>query len=351
MRASIIVAAIAGSVGLSGCARPLPPRPLPAASSEAPAGAADGAPSAVAARLGELFERGMRGGDDAALTEAFREMRAVARPEELPFVDRVERFAREMRTAGDDIDALLGVAVSALVDLEKLAPDVESRLAVAHQAYALAIVAAGEKSGAAADALAIGASERLVRDRPTDPRAWSLRAHVLRRVAGDLPEASLAARRCSATHPPCAELAWQLVREIEAPRCRRIDLRPGFALHRGTREGRHDRAPREVAVGPTSMWIAEQPGIAAADIEVVVGDASAILIVLTPVAAGKLEDFRAQTAWADAAGVVFADGRVVGAASRLVPMMRGKLLLGSDPAAPLSLDALCARVVRDRAPD
>lgn len=338
------------ATSIAACARPLPPVPRPAPAAEDRASVPD-APSAVAARLGELFERGMRGGDDAALAEAFREMRAVARPEELPFVDRVEKLAREMRGAGDDVDALLAVAVRALGDLERLAPDVESRLAVAHQAYALSLIAADERSGPDADRLALGASERLVRDRPDDPRSWALRAHVLRRVAGDLRAASAAARRCSATHPPCAELAWQLVREIEAPRCKAADLRAGFALHRGTREGRHDRAPRELLVGGAPMWIADSPAVAAADVEEVVGDAGAVLIGLTPAAAGKLEAFRAQVASADAAGVVLVEGRPVGAASRLVPMMRGKLILGSDPAAPLALDAICARVVRERAPE
>ena len=56
---------------------------------------------ALAARIGELFGRGMQAGDEAALTEAFREMRAVARPAEVPLVDRVERLARDMRAAGE----------------------------------------------------------------------------------------------------------------------------------------------------------------------------------------------------------------------------------------------------------
>src|SRR5690606_31511934 len=131
----------------------------------------------------------------------------------------------------DDLEGLVRVTGSALVDLERLAPNADARIAVAHQAYALALAAAGEPSGASADRLAVGASERLVRDLPDDPRAWAVRAQVLRRVEEDLRGAAAAARRCAGSLPPCAELAWHLVREIEAPRCEGPHVHPGFALH------------------------------------------------------------------------------------------------------------------------
>lgn len=323
----------------------------PAPREEAAARPAPDGESALSARIGELFERGMQAGDEAALAEAFREMRAVARPEELPVVDRVERLARDMRAAGDDVDALLRIMVAALSDLERLSPDLESRLAVARQAFALSETAAGEPAGVEADRLALGASERLVRDRPDDPRAWSLRAHVLRRVAEDLRGALVAARRCSATLPPCAALAWQLVREIEAPRCPAASLRPGFALHRGTRDGAHERATRALSVGGVTMWVAEVPALTLADVASIAGDGTTAVVELTPAAASRIEAFRVQVAGVDTEGAILVEGRPAARVSRLVPMMRGKLLLGTDPSAPLALETLCTQIVRDRAPD
>lgn len=330
------------------CGERVPPRsPETPPATSTPDGR-DDAPSAVAARIGELFERGLHTGDEVALAEAFRSMRDVARPEELPLVDRLERLVRDLHPVRD-LEGLVRVTAAALADLERLAPNADARLAVAQQAVALAIVAAGEPSGTTADRLAIGISERLVRDQPHDPRAWEVRAQVLRRIEEDLRGAAAAARRCSAEHPPCAELAWQLVREIEAPRCPGAHLRPGFALHRGNREGEHPAAPRAIQAGGP-MWIAAEPALAAADVASIAADGGTLLVTLTPAAAAKLEPFRSQAARVDAAGAVLVDGTVVGAAARLVPMMRGKLLVDSDPAAPLSLDAVCAKIVRDRAP-
>lgn len=345
--------AVALAATLVACARPAPSRPAPAAPPAAtaattPAADPDGA---MGARIGALFERGMQAGDEAALAEAFREMRAVARPEELPVVDRVERLARDMRAAGDDVGAIVHIMVGALSDLERLAPDAEARLAFARQAFALSETAAGEAAGVEADRLALGISERLVRDRPDDPRAWGLRAHVLRRVAEDLRGALAAARRCSATLPACGELAWQLVREIEAPRCPAAHLRPGFALHRGTRDGAHERAPRALTVGDAPMWVAEQPALTAADVAAIAGDGTTAVVVLTPAAASKIESFRVQQAGVDTEAAILVEGRAAARVTRLVPMMRGKLLLGTDRSAPLALETLCTQIVRDRAPD
>jgi hypothetical protein len=326
-----------------------PPSAPPAATVRPSAAGAPGAPSAVTARIDALFERGLQRGDEASLARAFGEMRAVARPEERPFIDRLERLAHDAR-AEDDLDGLIRLMTAALTDLERLAPDRDARLAIAQQAYALALSAAGEPAGAAADGLAIGASERLVRDHADDPRAWGLRAQVLRRIQEDLRGAWTAARRCAAEHPPCAELTWQLVREIEVPRCHAADLRPGFALHRGNRQGAHEAAPRAIDAGGAPMWIVTAPSVTASDVAEIAGGEGALLVTLTPDAAPKLEAFREQVARVDAAAAVLVEGRFAGAATRLVPMARGKLLLASDPAAPLSLDAVCAQIVRERAP-
>jgi hypothetical protein len=344
----LVVTALA-ILATAGCGGPAAPRTsAPAATAKAaPPKAEPSGPS----RVGDLFEKAFKGGDPAAVDEAFRALRAGATPSELPFVDRTIALAAEMRAAGDDVDALVRAATRALADLEKLAPDDATRLAVGQQIYALAVMAAGTPPGAETDALTLAMSERLVAKQPKEPRAHALRSLALRRIQGDLQGALREARICGKSHPPCVELAWALVREIEAPRCKASDLRPGFALHRGTPIARHDKAPRETAVGTTKLWIAEAPSLAAADLVEVVGGDGALLLALAPASRPKLGEYLSQAAFVDAAGVVMADGKAVGAASRLIPMVPDKLLLGGDPNAPLTLEAVCKNVTRNRAAD
>lgn len=302
-------------------------------------------------RVGDLFEKAFKGGDPTAVDEAFRALRAGARPDELPFVDRTIALAAEMRAAGDDVDAMVRAATRALADLERLAPDDKTRLAVGQQIYALAVMAAGTPPGEATDALTLAMSERLVARQPKEPRAHALRSLVLRRISGDLQGALREARICGKDHPPCVELAWALVREIEAPRCKAADLRPGFAVHRGTSIGSNEKAPREVAVGGAKLWIAESAAMTGADLREVVGGDGALLLALAPASRPKLGEYLSQAAFVDAAAVVFVDGKPVGAASRLIPMVPDKLLLGGDPKAPLTLDSVCKNVTRERAAD
>ena len=99
------------------------------------------------------------------------------------------------------------------------------------------------------------------------------------------------------------------------------------------------------------MWVAEQPAITRADVSSVAGDGTTIVLALTPAATDRIEAFRVQIAGVDTEGALLVDGRAGARVSRLVPMMRGKLLLGSPPGAPLALEALCTQIVRDRAPD
>jgi hypothetical protein len=337
---------------LVACGREVPP---PARASGAPrpepAVTGDDEPGEVGRRLGELFARGMRGDDPEALAAAFRELRGVARPEELPFVDRVEKLAREMSAAGDDMDAMLAATVAAMGDLERLAPDLEARVAVVHQSIGLALMATGTGVGSQADQLALGASERLVRDHPADPRAGELRAVALRKIGGDLRGALAAARRCAPVAPGCAEVAAHLVREIETPRCTAADLKPGFALHRGTSRGAAEGATREVTIGSSKVWIASEPALAAGDLTEIKGAGEQLLLVLAPAAERKLETFLVQSAFLDSHGVVFVEGEVVGDAPRMMPMMRGMVLLASAPGSAIALESICSRVTRERASD
>jgi hypothetical protein len=349
---SLVPLALALALGGTSCGATVPPpaqrASAPTAKSTPAAADEPVAESAIADRLGELLERGLRG-DDAALDDAFREMRELARPDERAMVDRLERMVRDVKAA-DDLDAMLRIAVEAVTDLEKLAPDVTSRLAMGVQAFSFAQMAAGHPSGPAADALALGSSERLVRDFPGDPRALELRAHVLRRIANDLRGALAAARRCAAA-PACRELAQQLVREIEAPRCRKASIKPGLALHRGSRTTPMVEGLREIAVGGAPLWISAQPALKGADVEEIVADAEALLIVLTPAAQDLVEPFRRQMMGRDMEAALLVDGKPVGAARRMMAMVPRSVILGSDPAAPLTLESVCTQIVRERAPE
>jgi len=304
---------------------------------------------AAPSRVGELFEQAFRGGDPGAVDEAFRALRAGARPEEVPFVDRTIALAAEMRALGDDVDAMVGATTRALADLERVAPDDKTRLAVGQQVYALAVMAAGTAPGRDADALAVAISIRLTQSQPQEPRVHALRSLTLRRIEGDLQGALGEARICGKDHPPCVELAWALVREIEAPRCKAADLRPGFALHRGSNLGKHDGAPREVSVGPVKAWVSEAPALAASDLREVVGGDGALLLVLEKAAASKLGDYLSQAALLDATGVVFSEGKAVGVANRLIPLVPDKLLLGGDPRAAFELETVCKTITRNKA--
>ncbi len=350
MRGWLMALPAATALVLAGCGSPLTPASAPAlatrpAPSDKPATPAPTEPS----RVGDLFERAFQGGDPTAVDEAFRALRSGARPDELPFVDRTIALAAEMRAAGDDVDAMVAAATRALRDLERLAPDDKTRLAVGQQVYGLAVMAAGTPPGAETDALALSVSESLIAKQPREPRAHALRSLVLRRISGDLQGALREARICGKDHPPCVELAWALVREIEAPRCKAADLRPGFALHRGTTIAPSEKAAREVAIGSAKVWVAESAAITAGDVREVVGGDGALLLVLATRAPAKLGEYLSQAAFIDAAGVVYAEGKAVGAASRLIPMVPDKLLLGGDPKAPLALESVCRNITRQRA--
>jgi hypothetical protein len=322
-----------------------PPPAPPAAPTAAPAEAPP-SDARASSRALDALDKSLVGGDPSALAAEVRELARTAPAAEKPFLERLEGLIRALAAGGGDVDATLRVAVQGLAQLEPLARHVDTRVGLAMRTHSMAIAATGSAGGEAADAIAVGMSQRLEGDFPDEPRALAVRASVMRRIEGDLAGALARARRCAGALPVCEKLVEALTAELGAPRCAGAELRAGFALHRGTAGGAHASAPRRLEVGGAPMWIAEAPAIAGSDVEEMVGDGGTLLITLTPGSRSKLDAFLSQSTESDAAAVIFTEGAARGVATRLVPMLRGKLLLTSDSRAPLRLEAVCARVRR-----